>query len=261
LGTHRSEAAAALLELAIDKNPDRTVRGRACYLLAHELAEAVDAVRQLRQMPELAEQPAARYRREQVKRLRAADPDALARHAEELFGRLQKEFVDVKRNDFQPTTLGERAERELFGLHSLALGKVAPEIEGKDLDGQPMKLSDYRGKVVVLIFCGDWCGPCREMNPQKQELVKRHMDKPFALLEVNSDSDPDDWKRIMKKEGFTWRCWLDGGQDGPIAMKWNVSHWPTIYVLDAKGVIRHKELRDEPLSKAVDALLADEMGK
>ena len=68
------------------------------------------------------------------------------------------------------------------------------------INGQPFKLSDYRGKVVVLIFCGHWCGPCRQMNPQKQELVERHADKPFALLEVNSDDDREAVKRTMAKE-------------------------------------------------------------
>src|SRR5207237_1088786 len=120
-------------------------------------------------------------------------------------------------------------------------------IEGKDLDGKTLKLSDYRGRVVVLIFCGHWCGPCRVMNPHKQALVKRHAGKPFALLEVNSDSDPGEWKRVMKKEGYTWRCWADGGKEGPIGRRWNVTHWPTVYVLDARGVIRYKELHDAPL--------------
>jgi len=65
----------------------------------------------------------------------------------------------------------------------------------------------------------------------------------------------------MKKEGYTWRCWADGGKEGPIGRRWNVTHWPTVYVLDAKGVIRYKELRDEPLEKAVEALLAEGKGR
>jgi thiol-disulfide isomerase/thioredoxin len=137
----------------------------------------------------------------------------------------------------------------------LAVGKLAPEIGGADLDGHKFQLSEYRGKVVVLIFCGHWCGPCRQMNPAKQELVKRHAGKPFALLEVNSDDDPDEWKAIMKQSGFTWRCWADGGKTGPIAQHWNVTRWPTIFVLDERGIIHFKDLRDEFLNKAVDELM------
>ena len=52
--------------------------------------------------------------------------------------------------------LGERAERDLFEIRNLAIGKVAPEIEGEDIDGKPLKLSDFKGKVVVLDFWGHW---------------------------------------------------------------------------------------------------------
>jgi thiol-disulfide isomerase/thioredoxin len=53
------------------------------------------------------------------------------------------------------------------------------------------KLSEYRDKVVVLIFCGHWCGPCRAMNPHKQALIRRYAGKPFALLEVNATKADD----------------------------------------------------------------------
>jgi thiol-disulfide isomerase/thioredoxin len=254
---HQSPASLALLQEAFEKNPDRTVRGRACYWLADALSEMADAARELRQSPSLAELPQAKERAKHLQRLRSIDPEATSRRAAKLFEQVHKEFADLKRTDLQPNTLGELAESALFAQEHLAVGKPAPEIEGKDLDGKPMKLSTYRGKVVVLIFCGHWCGPCRAMNPHKQELVKKHADHRFALLEVNSDTDPAEWKRIMKKEGYTWRCWADGGMEGPLARKWNIGHWPTVFVLDAKGVIRYKELRDEPLSKAVDTLLAE----
>jgi hypothetical protein len=89
-------------------------------------------------------------------------------------------------------------------------------------------------------------------------VVERHAGQPFALLEVNSDEDRETVKRTMRKEKLTWRCWFDGGgRQGPIAQRWHVHQWPTIFVLDARGVIRYKELRDDPLDRAVDALLAE----
>jgi hypothetical protein len=64
----------------------------------------------------------------------------------------------------------------------------------------------------------------------------------------------------MEKENITWRSFWDGGStNGPIAKKWNVHGWPTIYVLDDKGIIRYKNVRGESMDKAVDALLK-EMG-
>ncbi|MBI3877355.1 MAG: redoxin domain-containing protein [Verrucomicrobia bacterium] len=95
------------------------------------------------------------------------------------------------------------------------------------------------------------------MYPHERSLVARMKDKPFALLGVNSDPK-ERLREVVKKENLSWRMWWDGGStDGPIATKWNVSGWPTIYVLDAKGVIRFKEVRGEQMDKAVDSLLAE----
>jgi hypothetical protein len=97
------------------------------------------------------------------------------------------------------------------------------------------------------------------MYPHERSLVKRLADKPFALLGINSDPDKDKLKKAMEKEGITWRSWRNGGStSGPISKKWNVHGWPTVYVLDAKGVIRFKNVREKELDEAVDKLLAEQ---
>jgi hypothetical protein len=96
------------------------------------------------------------------------------------------------------------------------------------------------------------------MYPHERSLVKRLADKPFALLGINSDADRDELKKTMEKEQITWRSWWNGGSTtGPISTKWNVHGWPTIYVLDARGVIRYKSVRGEAMEKAVDTLLKE----
>jgi|SRR5947209_13228468 hypothetical protein len=79
------------------------------------------------------------------------------------------------------------------------------------------------------------------MYPHERSLVKRLEGKPFAIIGVNSDSDRAALKKAMEKEAITWRSFWDGGStEGPIATRWNVFSWPTVYLLDAKGVIRYK---------------------
>ena len=97
------------------------------------------------------------------------------------------------------------------------------------------------------------------MYPHERSLVKRLEDKPFALLGINSDVDKDELKKAMEKENITWRSFWNGpdGTGGPISTKWNVRGWPTIYVVDAKGVIRFKNVRGEAMDKAVDQLLKE----
>lgn len=83
--------------------------------------------------------------------------------------------------------------------------------------------------------------------------MERLAEEPFALLGVNSDADRDELKQVIKKEGIIWRSWFDGGGvDGPIATKWQIARWPTIFVLDADGIIRYVEAGGTPNIEAVE---------
>jgi hypothetical protein len=116
----RTPAAKKLLDAVLEKNPHREVQAQACLAMAN-----------------------------------AAMPrgEGSTEKAEALFQQLADKYGDVKA---YRGTMGEMAERYLFELRNLTIGKVAPEIEGEDLDGEHFKLSDYRGKVVVLDFWGNW---------------------------------------------------------------------------------------------------------
>ena len=95
------------------------------------------------------------------------------------------------------------------------------------------------------------------MYPHERSLVERLSNKPFALLGINSDSDRAKIKETCKEKNISWRSFWNGGStEGPISTAWNVSGWPTTYVLDENGVIRFKNVRDEAMDKAVDELLA-----
>ncbi len=96
------------------------------------------------------------------------------------------------------------------------------------------------------------------MYPHERSLVSRLDGKPFALLGINSDSDREELKKTLVDEQITWRSWWDNGNiNGPIQTKWQVSVRPTIYVLDAAGVVRFKDVKDRDLDKAVDTLLGE----
>ena len=95
------------------------------------------------------------------------------------------------------------------------------------------------------------------MYPHERSLVKRLAGESFALLGINSDPK-EHLKEVLPREEMTWRSFWDGGDTrGPIATKWNVSGWPTTYVLDADGVIRFRDVREEAMDKAVDTLLEE----
>lgn len=95
------------------------------------------------------------------------------------------------------------------------------------------------------------------MYPHERSLVKKHSKDSFVIIGVNSDKK-ERLKTAKKKNGITWRSFWDGGNTrGPIARKWGVTGWPTIYVIDAKGVIRYKNVRGKSMDVAIEKLLAE----
>ena len=117
------------------------------------------------------------------------------------FEQVIERFADIKGGG--PYTLGQLAEAALFEARNLGIGQVAPEITGDDIEGVSLKLSDYRGKVVVLSFWATWCGPCMAMVPHERSLVKRMEGKPFALLGFNGDDDRSAANAAARRENMT----------------------------------------------------------
>jgi thiol-disulfide isomerase/thioredoxin len=153
-------------------------------------------------------------------------------------------------------TLGQEAEFRLDDMLNLAVGQQAPEIEGKDLDGKPLKLSDYKGKVVLLVFWGSWCGPCMAMVPHERELAERFKGRPFALLGVDCEENKDTARAVMARERMTWPSWYDGAPGtGPIAQRYHIRGYPAVFLIDAGGIIRGRAAAD--LDGAIDRLLEE----
>jgi thiol-disulfide isomerase/thioredoxin len=254
-----SPATETFLEKAL-ADADRTTRGRTCLALGKLLADKA----MIRRDPwyERADRTpfqaylASRQNRRIVDYIRACDPSRTRANAATALRRTIDEFGDVvyaPRQKGAGVTVGEVAQSELNELDHLQIGMVGPDTEGMDVDGKPLRLSDYRGKVVVLSFWGSWCGPCMELVPHERALVERMKGKPFALLGVDSDDAPEKARAVMAREKMTWPSWFDGGRiGGPIADGWNAGPWPTIYVLDAEGKIRFKGHGPAGLDAAVD---------
>jgi hypothetical protein len=102
------------------------------------------------------------------------------------------------------------------------------------------------------------------MFPHERSLVQKLQNKPFALLGVNSDEDRTQLKEVLKTEQITWRSFWAGGTSGPIPTHWQVRGWPTIFLIDKKGVIRHKyegNPGDAVLDQEIDQLVQEPEGQ
>ena len=244
-----------LFRAALEKSQDREVRGWSTFGLAQCL-------------------------RIQIERGRPADPKRAFEEADRLYRKAAEEYGDLEfprslwpdlaRRTAEAANVSNtaesggklanfaRIERMALRAHrDLIVGKPASEIEGEDVDGKPMKLSDRRGQVVVLVFWEENIFT-RTMTPHLRDLVRRMEGKPFVLLGIAYSRDRDEFKATIEKEAINWRFWWDGRhREGPIATRWAIRGWPATYVLDHRGVIRYKEIEGQALDAAVEDLLKE----
>ena len=162
----------------------------------------------------------------------------------------------------------EMIDDKIFVVRNLVPGNVAPNIVGTDTDGVEFELEEYRGKIVALIFSGQWCGPCRGEYPYHRFVLENYQDRPIVLLGINSDAKLETIQQAKIDERLPYRTWWDGhsqpdadivAAEGPIATRWNVTGWPQIYILDEEGVIRYVGKRGGEFIAALDELWMEKL--
>ena len=215
--------------------------------------------RHLKEKAEVAQMPDLsitwQYGSDYVAKFRKRDVAKLEAEALEIFDQLiAKKVAD----EFHPgLSILEYAKAEAYELRHLTVGKQAPEIVGEDLDGKAMKLSDFRGKVVVLEFGGSRCSSCVTFGRHLRKLIDQYAGRPFAGVGVNTDKDRNDAQAFVETNKFTWRSFWNGpkGSADGIVKDWNVQAFVTVYVIDHAGVIRSKTTRGPELDPLIEELV------
>ena len=170
------------------------------------------------------------------------------------------EYVAVFES-FDPELLATSLGREMREKIDIALrtevGGTAPEFEKKDMNGQMVKLSDYRGKYVLLDFWGSWCSPCRGEIPHLRHLYEV-CGKDFNMISVSIDERDTDWKKAVQEEGMQWHQLCDQkGRKGPVVIEYQVFGIPDCIVLDPEGKIVCGGVRGAELDVVVQDLLGE----
>ena len=142
------------LRTVLEKNPHHEVQGNACLRLAQYLVNRLDRLDSIKGQPELASRYELLFGRDYIERLRRQDRAEVMKEAEGFYERAAEQYSDVKMTYGE--IVGEQAKTELYELRYLAVGKQAQEMEGEDQDAKSFKLSDYRGKVVLLYFWSEF---------------------------------------------------------------------------------------------------------
>src|SRR5262249_17758575 len=121
------------------------------------------------------------------------------------------------------------------GLQSPLVGKPAPDFQLKLLDGTAFRLSDYKGKTVVLDFWATWCGPCVQAMPVLEETVADFKEQGVKLIAVNMQEDAKTIGRFLERTELHPAVALDA--DGVAAQKYAVSAIPQTVIIDAEGKV------------------------
>ena len=261
-----------LFRALFERGRDRPTRGRMGLALGRYLKAEADCIARLTRPEADSRRPWDLYFLDPafVEHLRKTDRAAIEHKAEDVLKRVIADYGDILYFNGAVVTkeaLAVVAERELAEIRTIAVGKPAPEIIGEDVQGKPMKLSEFRGKVVLLDFGShEHCGGCVQVYPRLRSTLERLRGRPFVILGINNHDHRDALKQAIARGEITWRCWWDGDSDkldspGPIATIWNVRGYPTFFLIDHRGVIRSKaDLHpfDRPsFDNAIEALLKE----
>jgi peroxiredoxin len=139
---------------------------------------------------------------------------------------------------------------KMEGLKSVSIGQFAPDFQLPDQTGKQFKLSDFKGKYVLLDFWASWCAPCREENPNIVKQYEKFKSKNFMILGVSLDDDRAAWIKAIKDDQLNWphlselKRW-----DGKVTLQYKVEGIPASFILDPEGKIIAKNLRGVELEQ------------
>lgn len=158
------------------------------------------------------------------------------------------EYSDKIKSNFNENKVVTAFLVKMAKLKSVQIGQPAPEFTINGVDGKPIKLTDYKGKYVMLDFWASWCMPCRQENPNVVRAFNTYKDKNFTILGISLDEDVVAWKNAIAADKLTWAHASDlKGFESAAATLYAIEAIPSSFIIDPAGKIIAKNLRGEDL--------------
>lgn len=172
---------------------------------------------------------------------------------------LHEEVITALHNKYpEHAIVKERWDYMQSPGYKTAVGSMAPDLAYPNPDGKILKLSDLRGKVVILDFWASWCGPCRRENPNVRRIYGLYHDKGLEVFSVSLDKDAASWKKAIADDKLIWPTHVSDLKQwqSAAAATYGVRSIPSTFVIDREGRIVAKDLRGAELENAVKQLLS-----
>ncbi len=155
------------------------------------------------------------------------------------------------------TELAEEYRKKVDPMSEL-IGEVVPNFSATDLDGKPISLQDYRGKVVLLDFWAVWYGPCLTEIPNVKRVYDTYKDQGFDIIGVNLDTDETRLRNYLKKNNISWRQIFSGQKwRSPLAQQYDIRSIPAPWLIARDGTLISREARGVKLERLVVEALKD----
>ncbi|SDS66400.1 Thiol-disulfide isomerase or thioredoxin [Gillisia sp. Hel1_33_143] len=166
--------------------------------------------------------------------------------------RLFKTFPDNNKN----SQLGQRISDYLKTAKTPEIGEQFVDISMENPNGEIKKLSDLKGKVILLEFWASWCLPCRESNPDLVEIYNEYKSKGFEIYSVSIDQDKESWINAINMDNLKWTNVSDLQKPNKAAKLYGVSSIPDSFLIDQNGNVIDNKLRGKELRKKLEQYFA-----
>jgi thiol-disulfide isomerase/thioredoxin len=188
--------------------------------------------------------------------MQVLDDDA---KATEILTQMRKNLPDTRRaKDAERIidSINQQAEAKKVQA-ALVKGAKFPDFDEKDMEGKPLSISKFKGKVVLIDFWATWCGPCVRELPHVLNAYEKHHANGFDIIGISLDKEEKAVAEFVKKHEMPWPQYFDGkGWQNKLAAKYGISSIPATYLLDGEGKIIDRDLRGDALEQAVAMALA-----